>query len=315
MQMESVSCIFCGNVGTIPYLIREDLNVFVPGEFILERCTQCGLVFQNPRPASSSLPDIYPDSYDQYLTTATFTSPLTKWDKTYGLRKQANAVINHIQSGKILDVGCGPGNFLAYIQNLPGWEAVGIEPNKTASEYARSHLGLNIITSSLEDVNFPDNEFDVITLWNVIEHLSNPLESLIKLRRWIKPRGLLVFNTPNLDSLDARIFNRYWIGYELPRHFYVFSSSTITRLVERAGYDLLESRCIYGGHSMAMSSARFWLRSGSLYHHFGYVESAIENFLFSRVTRLLTAPYFYLIDRLKLSTSLNVFCSPSEAAR
>jgi len=210
IEFENVSCGLCGSSKYVNHLCRGDLSLFLEGKFQLVRCSECGLVYLNPRPAQASMAEIYPDHYDQYTPTLKDEpSPIKRWERIYGLRKRIKPIIGRRKTGRLLDVGCATGDFLEVMQMSKDWELHGVEISSSASDHARLTLNLPIVTGSLEDAKYQDNFFDVITMWNVIEHLSDPLATLKELRRILKPDGLLVFNTPNLASLDAKIFKQY----------------------------------------------------------------------------------------------------------
>lgn len=305
IQLEPVACGLCGSTRSEEFLRRGDLSLFLEGEFKLVRCQDCGLVYMNPRPTISSLNEIYPEEYDQYtVLLRDEKSALMKWSRSYGLRKRIKPITNRVQSGHLLDVGCATGDFLEVMKTVGIWELHGVEINASAGAYAREKLGLPIVTGSVEDAGYPAESFDVITMWNVIEHLPDPVSTLKHLAYLLKPDGILVFNTPNLDSLDAKIYGKYWIGYELPRHFFVFSMKTINELMEKAGFKLVESRCRYGSHALAMSSLRFWLRANSP----AWVERIISSIIMSLPVRILASPYFFIADRLNWSTAPTMVC-------
>lgn len=303
--MEHVNCPYCQADDYRVHLVRGDLSLGQPGEFRLVRCNRCDLVYLNPRPARQELEALYPEEYDQYTAALKESPRLARWDRRYGLRKRCQAILRFKSAGRLLDVGCATGDFLDVMREFPGWQVMGVELSAHAANYARLELGLDVLVGTLEENRLDDASFDVVTLWNVLEHLPDPLATLREIRRILKPGGLLVMNTPNLDSLDARLYGPYWIGYELPRHFCVFSYRTLRMVVDRAGFHLADARCLYGSHAAAASSIRFWLRAhGSA----GRRRDALERVLFSRATRLLTLPYFFVADRLRLSTALTAFC-------
>ena len=306
MKMEYVNCNLCGSDKYEVHLIRGDLNLFLDGEFRLVKCAECGLVYLNPRPSVDEMLLLYTDDYDQFtIVVSDEPSILTRLERYYGLYKRCRSILHYQQYGRLLDIGCATGDFLAAMRKHPGWELYGIEPNMSASEYARSQLGLDVRTGTLDEVEFPEKWFDVVTLWNTIEHLSDPLGTLRKIHGLLKPQGIVVFSTPNLDSLDARLFGPYWIGYELPRHLYVFSRRTIRMLVTEAGFSILKIQCLYGSYAAAMSSVRFWLRAMAKDARW---RGWAERLLFTRPLRLLTLPFFFVNDRLGLSSGITVFC-------
>jgi len=306
VKLEPVSCNLCGFDSYTCHLVREDLNLYIPGNFQLVRCDNCGLIYQNPRPSTDELMTLYPQEYDQHQDAVKEAlSPIARFDRKYGLRKRSKAVRRHVERGRLLDLGCATGDFLEVMRD-DGWEVVGIEPSPFASQWARDRLGLDVRTGTLETVALPDESFDVVTMWNVIEHLPDPQASLERIHRLLRTGGVLVLSTPNMDSVDARFFGPYWIGYELPRHLYVFSRRTLTEMIERTGYRVVETRCFYGSHAASMSSIRFWLRSRRMNGRF---RETLEQVLFSRPLRLMTSPFFYATDRLQLSSPLTVICS------
>jgi len=303
--MEHVNCPYCQADDYGVHLVRGDLSLGQAGEFRLVRCHRCGLVYLNPRPTRRELAALYPDEYDQYTETLAQSSRLVRWDRRYGLRKRCQAIRRYKPAGRLLDVGCATGDFLDVMREIPGWQVTGVELSAHAADYARTELGLDVLVGTLEENHLADASFDVVTLWNVFEHLPDPLATLREIHRILKPSGLLVINTPNLDSLDARLYGPYWIGYELPRHFCVFSYYTLHIMVKQVGFHVVDARCLYGSHAAAASSIRFWLRA---HVSAGWHRDMLEGVLFSRVVRLLTMPYFFAADRMRLSTALTIFC-------
>lgn len=306
MEWEWVRCNQCGAEAWDLHLRRGDLNLFLEGEFQLVRCRTCDLVYLNPRPPVAQLGELYRDDYDQYTVAVTaLRSRLARWDREYGLRKRCRAVLRFVPQGRLLDVGCATGDFLWAMRRYPGWEVAGVELNAAAAEYARAELQLDVRSGTLETANFPAASFDAVTMWDVIEHVPDPAATLAEAARLLRPGGLLVINTPNLASLDARLFGPYWIGYELPRHLYVFSRATLQAQTARAGFTTVDFRNLYGSHSWAMSSVRFWLRArlpGSR------LRPWLERAVLSLPVRALALPYFTVMDQLRLSSGMTVTC-------
>jgi 2-polyprenyl-3-methyl-5-hydroxy-6-metoxy-1,4-benzoquinol methylase len=137
------------------------------------------------------------------------------------------------ERGKVLDVGCGNGAFLARMKLL-GWQCTGIETDPLAAQFARDSFGLNVREGTLGDAGFSDDSFDVVTLSHVIEHVHSPQDLLMQCRRVLKPGGKLVVLTPNILSLGHRIFGRAWRGLEPPRHLQSFHPNALRQVVERS---------------------------------------------------------------------------------
>jgi SAM-dependent methyltransferase len=146
--------------------------------------------------------------------------------------------IPHHSGGKILDIGCGDGKGLLKLKE-DGWETFGVEISPLASEHARNNLGLNIFTGTVEDAQYEDEFFDIIILNHVLEHLSYPKTTLTEINRILKHEGELIISIPNVNSFEARHFKKYWSAWELPRHLYHFTPSTIRLLLDKTGFEVI----------------------------------------------------------------------------
>jgi SAM-dependent methyltransferase len=134
----------------------------------------------------------------------------------------------------LLEVGCGSGEWLAYMRGL-GWRVEGVEPDPKAVETARAH-GLDVRKGQLSDQRYPDGYADVICLIHVIEHMHDPVATLKECRRVLKPNGRLVIATPNSASLGHRRFRSNWVSLDPPRHLMIFDPSTMRRLLDQSGF-------------------------------------------------------------------------------
>jgi len=134
------------------------------------------------------------------------------------------------RKGKLLDVGCATGFFLEIAGQL-GWEAKGIEISAFACEFARRHMSVDIMCGSLAQAELIPESFDVITMWDFIEHCPDPSTELAHAHRLLKPGGLLALTTPNISSVSARIWGARWMGIKQGEHLYYFSPATIKRLL------------------------------------------------------------------------------------
>jgi SAM-dependent methyltransferase len=162
---------------------------------------------------------------------------------------------------------------------------------------------------SLLDIELAPERFDVITMWDSLEHLHHPLASLRKAAAGLKPGGLLVLSTPTASSIDARIFGRYWIGYELPRHLTFFSNRTLEEMLGRAGFRVVDERVLHGGDFAFADEVRFLLRGWGAPRG---VHEGAARLLKSRPWRWLTKPLFGLLAVTRLSTPRTFFCVKEE---
>lgn len=168
--------------------------------------------------------------------------------------------------GRLLDVGCGNGSFLAFMKGL-GWDVQGVEPDPEAAEMARSRLQAKVLTGTLENAQLPSDYFDAVTLAHVVEHVHDPVTLLKECRRVLKPGGMVVVRTPNLASLGYQLFSEFWLGLEPPRHLSLFNSHTLRVCAEKAGLRTLASRStaqfaflLWEGSKLA-SRGRSWAES------------------------------------------------------
>lgn len=141
---------------------------------------------------------------------------------------------------RLLDVGCGSGEFLQRMRTR-GWEVVGVEPDPVAASRARSAT-LDVRDGSLVDAAFQGDDFDAIVLSHVIEHVHDPVALLRECGRVLRPGGVLVVMTPNLESIGHRRFGSDWRGLEPPRHLHLFSSRSLSTCLQRAGLTVADVR-------------------------------------------------------------------------
>jgi predicted SAM-dependent methyltransferase len=169
------------------------------------------------------------------------------------------------------------------------WELAGVEPDASAAEQARQQ-GLTVYQAPLAQVILPSESFDVVTLWDVLEHLPSPQDALTRIRGWLRPGGWLVIRTPDADSPYARFFGRTWAGLDAPRHPVVFSRSTLSRLLTECGFHVERMWVLSGSHASTVLSCRFWLQERGW-------NAEWSRLLDNPLAQVVTAPLFWLIDR------------------
>ena len=229
-QLETTPCPLCSSGRHDQLFVARDRLVGLPGEFPVVRCRECSFVFLNPRPSEDALPNWYPDVY--YPVGGGAETP-----EAIAVARGLLSRVETIHSGRsqsILDVGCGTGLFLKFARDA-GHQVQGVELSQSAVNYGRNVYGLSIETGSVESVSLPESSLDVITMWHVLEHLPDPVATLERIARLLKPGGVLLFGVPNIESLEAKLFGRRWFSLDAPRHLGHFSPETARRAVGSAG--------------------------------------------------------------------------------
>lgn len=290
--METVSCNLCGSDNAVQVNQTFDLQLDRPditGTYV--KCQVCGLVYQNPRPTLAEMSAHYPDDYLSYQSVRNqeSMSAITRYAYRQGMEKRRRLITDHIKKGTVLDIGSATGEFLAAMKELPGWEVVGIEPGRKVAEYSQKEFGIRVFVGNLEDYQFAPDSFEAITLWDVLEHLHDPSASLQTIHTMIKSNGVLVIRLPNAGSLDAKIFDDTWIGYDAPRHTYLFSIATLTRMLEKNGFKVISAHYNIGGYKATLMSIQSWLVA---HRYTKDRRDRIMRWLSSPIIRLLIAPIY-----------------------
>ncbi|MGA9347700.1 MAG: class I SAM-dependent methyltransferase [Anaerolineae bacterium] len=305
-MLEEVNCDLCGANDTELVFEEQDRLHHLDGTFHLVRCRQCGLMYLTPRPTMEEMARYYPSDYHPYSTLDDHPSVLVRLDHRYGVSKRCRAVIarSDVKEGRVLDIGCSTGSFLNAMRQRGNWEPYGVEINAEAANYARERLGLNVFAGTLTDAHYPDSFFDIITLWNVLEHLHQPRATLIEIARIIRPGGLLTISLPNPDCIEASFFERYWAGLDAPRHLYIFSRRTLEKMLALTGFEVEEITSFTGRHHVLALSLGFWLdeKVGSDRRRYW-----LKRAMGSLPLRLLTLPYYAIADRWNQSSVMTVF--------
>jgi len=176
LKMETVSCNLCGGderitLYNLPDYLLEKLDSLT----VLVKCNQCGLIYQNPRPTINEIGVYYPPEYDSYnaIPNAVKNYRLMSKAIQYGINKRCRIVLENGKGGSILDIGCATGEFLNGMRRYPTWNTYGVEISPFASSIARERFGLEVFTGTLGEAAYPDESFDVITLWDVSSTCMN----------------------------------------------------------------------------------------------------------------------------------------------
>ncbi|SEG26565.1 class I SAM-dependent methyltransferase [Algoriphagus boritolerans] len=194
--------------------------------FILCKCSDCQLLFTNPRPSTTQIGPYY--NFPEYFSHADKAKNLTQWiyqkTRNYNISKKVDFIQQFKKKGKLLDYGCGTGEFLKEAKSR-GWKIAGIEPNEKARNQARLKLK-DKVKYSLEEIK-KEASFDIITLYHVLEHIHDLRKTIKKLLNHLKSDGYLIIAVPNYESHDAKKYGKYWAGWDVPRHLYHFNTAAI----------------------------------------------------------------------------------------
>ncbi len=198
-------------------------------EFSLKPNLRYGFLETIPRPKTEELSSYYES--EEYISHTDskkgLMSFLYQTVKKYSLKKKAK-LIHKLNSGtgELLDIGAGTGDFLSAARNK-GWTVSGSEPNHSARKIA-SEKGIEL-KSSIDE--FQGKQFDVITLWHVLEHIPDLEAALQKIQDLLKPNGILIVAVPNFNSWDAQYYKSYWAAFDVPRHLWHFSQASMRKLI------------------------------------------------------------------------------------
>lgn len=309
-------CPLCGAGGVPLHEAVKDVLCGAPGLYDYRLCSDCELTWLSPMPSTAELSSLYAAYYGTVqlrpefqptggLKASVRAAVLKAWHSyephtrpRWVLPGWVGQVLGSIPAvrrrseyglglllpprrvgNRLLDVGCGLGWYMKTLREW-GWECVGIEEDEQVARAGREEMGQNILTGSLESQGLPTGAFDAVVLRHVIEHLPDPLSTLMECCRVLKPGGWLGIATPNGRSLCSRWFGRHWRGLVPPWHVALFGPGTLRRaLIDTgfrvtrlrttavsAGWIFTTSRLIQGGvydpSKIATSSRLFYVIEG-----------------------------------------------------
>jgi len=247
--LREMPCLFCG--------VMDERLCFEDEPFRVVQCRRCGLTYVNPRLPPERLHQMYQEEYwsSEHAKEFGYSAYLADeplYRRTY--RRRMPVIRRHKPTpGALLDVGCAAGSFLA-VAAEEGWRPTGVELSAPMAEYAARTLRLpDVRRGDLLSLELPDQGFDVITLWDVLEHLEDPPAHLRAARRLLKPDGILVIETQNVASFFARLLGRKWQHYKHAEHLYHFDPRTLQRLLSEAGFEVVENTPRLGGKYVSMA--------------------------------------------------------------
>ncbi len=277
-------------------------------DFFLQQCGQCRAVFLAPPPSQAQLEAAYSDDYygEQDDKFESWVEQVLDFFR----RRRAKSITQLLpSSAKVLDIGCGNGRFLQYMQQTGNIEAYGIELPGKAAQRAAQIKGIQLKEGTLEKGDFADNFFDAVTLVHVLEHLPSPKETLETIHQMVKPGGFVVIYLPNIASFQSRFFKGKWLHADPPRHLFFFEPEDLKREMSLLGFESIQESFFnpeYNPYGMQQSllNLLFPQKRELLYEHLkgnlayskGY--SGVNLFL-QKLFCQLTYPLFVLSDAVE----------------
>lgn len=229
--MRPIACPVCDRKDA-PLWIEQEAPTL--GTLRLVRCPDCGLGYLDPQPDREETAPFY--ARDYYGGASAKFEPLIEAMRDRLARGRASRLVDGLPAGaRVLDVGCGDGRLLAAFAAL-GCEGVGTERQADNPRAGAAAAGAEILAGDLTDVDLPAAHFDLCVYWHVLEHLHDPVASLLAAKRALRPGGRLVIAVPNLDSFQARWSRGRWFHLDLPRHLFHFTPGALAALLVRSGF-------------------------------------------------------------------------------
>ena len=242
-EPESPRCPVCAHADSRLFLSTRDTplngNQLGPSRRSVDagrilRCTRCGLGFRARRVSAAELATLYRDMEDSAYNAESEGRSRTAM-------RLLSIVRRNVSGGRLLDVGCSSGLFLVTAADA-GFEVVGIDPARAAARRARAALGDRgrVLEGTLEDVDLPKGSFDVVTMWDVLEHVADPTDFLRRASSLLRDGGYLFVNVPDLESWPARLLGRRW-PLLLPEHLNYFTEKSLSVCATSAGLGAVAS--------------------------------------------------------------------------
>ena len=227
---QAVVCPICGGRKAALLLEAPDHFHLRTEKYSLVRCASCSAVWQINPPQPAEMGKHYTEEYHRAIVTAGEGSAAERW------KPQVELISSMKKGGAILDLGCSSGGFLSTMRG-PAWELYGIEMEESTADKARANTGAKVFVGDAVLAPYAPNSFDVITCFDVLEHVYSPRQFLTKVKEWLKPGGIYYAMMPNIGSWEARVFGTRWFGLEMPRHLFHFSRRSLRYLLNDLGFE------------------------------------------------------------------------------
>jgi 2-polyprenyl-3-methyl-5-hydroxy-6-metoxy-1,4-benzoquinol methylase len=275
--------------------------------FQIAHCPACGFDVTSPQPGIEELGAYYPAGYYGDAAERRFPWLIEVLQKAlYARRVRVVESVGGAGPGRVLDIGCGRGLLLAAFRQR-GWQTQGTELSEPAARYARQVAGVTVEIGRVEEIGFPANQFDAVTMWHVLEHVHDPRVVLAEANRILKPGGVLLVGVPNFSGLEARFFRDKWFHLDVPRHITHLTKAMLKSSLREHGFQ-----------------DRRWSGFAPEYDAFSFVQSALNglglrhnllyNLLRGKQAKILDGertPRWHIAASLFLGAALGILSVPA----
>lgn len=232
-------CYYCQSIN---YIVQYKTSDIFDNNYEIVKCSDCNSYFLTPNPSYEILSKAYDDSY-YGESEKKFSFPILEKVLDYFRMGRARKLKTYINPGaNILDIGCGNGRFLMYLNKLGNYNLFGTELEGNSARRTSEIKEINLKIGFIEENDFEENFFDAITLFHVFEHLHEPKKILQIISKILKSDGILMISFPNIDSLQSRIFKGNWLHLDPPRHLFFFSPKDFEKIIHDLGYELIDRK-------------------------------------------------------------------------
>lgn len=299
------ACPLCGSEEIGDAFLCRDFFL-TKEEFKIHHCRSCHVRFTNPQPQKTSIGKYYKsDEYISHSDSRTgFVNKLYHRVRSISIRKKYKLIAGYKPKGALLDIGCGTGHLLSHFKKN-GWDTKGIEPNENARNYAIKNFQLDVEEENLLN-EIENRNFDVVSMWHVLEHVHNPNMRMELVCNILKDDGIAVVALPNPGAYDAKYYREWWAAWDVPRHLYHFSRKAFRNLAENTGFKIVAE------HPMKFDSFYVSILSEGYRSGQKRLLPALVRGFVSNVKAMFSGEYSSIIYILRKSTEEK---SPDESSR
>jgi len=241
LAWEETDCPLCGrDDAALLSEAADPIPADGPGlRFAVVKCRHCGLAYTNPRPTPDSIARFYPLGYGPHRSPSggrRVRPPAEFWSRVFGRPcPERRGVLPGSAPGRLLDFGCGGGGYLKRMADL-GWQVTGLDVAPRVVRTIQEELACDALAGTLPHPELSASSFDVVAMWQSLEHVHDPIAILRETLRVLVPGGTAVIAVPNFESVSAAWFGEHWFGLDLPRHLTHFTPGTLTEMLCAAGF-------------------------------------------------------------------------------